>query len=128
MIAAHSEQLVTLDELRARMLDLRARETNLCGQIDALDTQVADRDAYLKLADDLEGFLAHLSRRAATSDVNERQRVLRLVVKTSSSHPRRSPSASASPSPEERSKSPSDDTESDQRADCLLRRGRGSLT
>ena len=60
MIQAYQEQLITLDELRARMPDLRARETSLRSQIDALDAQLADREAYLKLADDLEGFLAQL--------------------------------------------------------------------
>src|SRR4051812_31013042 len=49
MIEAYAEQLITIDELRARMPDLRARETNLRNQIQALDTQLVDRDAYLKL-------------------------------------------------------------------------------
>ena len=35
------------------MPHLRARETNLRVQIDALDAQLADREAYLKLADSL---------------------------------------------------------------------------
>src|SRR5262245_2970267 len=48
MIEAYSEQLITIDELRARMPDLRAREVGLRGQLAALDAQAADRDAYLK--------------------------------------------------------------------------------
>ena len=35
MIEAYSEQLITIDELRAKMPHLRARETSLRGQIDA---------------------------------------------------------------------------------------------
>jgi site-specific DNA recombinase len=81
MIEAFQEQLVTIDELRTRMPDLRARETGLRNQIDALDAQTADRDAYLKLADDLDGFLAHLRHRTTDADIEERQRVLRLLVK-----------------------------------------------
>jgi site-specific DNA recombinase len=81
MIEAYSEQLITIDELRARMPHLRAREANLRAQIDALDTQVADRDAYLQLAGNLESFLAQLHGSAATATVQERQRVLRLLVK-----------------------------------------------
>ena len=81
MIEAFSEQLITIDELRAKMPHLRARETSLRGQIDALDAQTADRDAYLTLADDLEGFLAQLRGNAATATVEDRQRVLRLLVK-----------------------------------------------
>ena len=81
MIEAFQEQLVTLDELRSRMPDLRARESNLRGQLAALDASIADRDAYLKLADDLEGFLAQLRDNAESAEVPERQRVLRLLVK-----------------------------------------------
>jgi site-specific DNA recombinase len=81
MIEAFGEQLITIDELRARMPELRARETNLRNQIDALDSQLADRDAYLKLATDLEGFLAQLHNKAEVATVAERQRVLRLLVK-----------------------------------------------
>ena len=44
MIEAFSEQLITIDELRTRMPDLRARETNLRNQIDAIDAQLADRE------------------------------------------------------------------------------------
>jgi site-specific DNA recombinase len=81
MIEAYSEQLITIDELRARMPHLRAREANLRSQLDALDTRAADQDAYLKLADDLGGFLAQLRGSAATASIPERQRVLRLLVK-----------------------------------------------
>ena len=81
MIQAYSEQLITIDELRARMPDLRAREASLRAQLDALDAQAADRDAYLKLADHLEGFLARLRGSAATATTDDRRRVLRLLVK-----------------------------------------------
>ena len=79
MVEAYSEQLITIDELRAKMPHLRARQASLRGQLDALDAQAADRDAYLKLADDLEGFLARL--RATTASTDDRRRVLRLLVK-----------------------------------------------
>ena len=81
MIEAYSEQLITIDELRARMPHLRAREHSLRSQLSALDAQAADQDAYLKLADDLDGFLAQLRGSAATASIGERQRVLRLLVK-----------------------------------------------
>ncbi|WP_433192213.1 recombinase family protein [Nocardia sp. CA-107356] len=81
MIEAFGEQLITIDELRARMPDLRARETNLRNQIDALDAQLADRNAYLALAADLQGFLTQLNNTAETATVDERRRVLKLLVK-----------------------------------------------
>jgi len=81
MIEAFSEQLITIDELRARMPDLRARETNLRNQISAIDTQQADREHYLTLATDVEAFLTTLHHQADTATIDDRQRVLRLVVK-----------------------------------------------
>jgi site-specific DNA recombinase len=81
LIGAYQEQLISLDELRDRMPELRARETSLRQQLQALDTQLADREVYLKLADNLEDFLTGLREKAATATVPERQRVLRLLVK-----------------------------------------------
>lgn len=53
MIGAFQEQLITLDELRARMPDLRARETSLRDQLQSLDSQ-------------LTGMCTHSSRGRAT--------------------------------------------------------------
>jgi len=81
LIGAYQEELVSLDELRTRMPELRARETSLRHQLDALDSQLADREVYLKLADNLQDFLTGLRDKATTATVPERQRVLRLLVK-----------------------------------------------
>jgi site-specific DNA recombinase len=81
LINAFQEELISLDELRTRVTELRAREAGLRHQLDALDTQLADREIYLKLADNLEEFLTALRDRATTATVTERQRVLRLLVK-----------------------------------------------
>src|ERR1700732_2002404 len=72
---SRTEQLITTDELRARMPHLRARQASLRGQLDALNAQAAGRDAYLKVAGNLEGFLAQVRSSAATAG-EERQRVL----------------------------------------------------
>ena len=128
MIEALSEQLITIDELRARMPHLRAREANLRGQIDALNAQAADRDAYLKLADDIEGFLARLRGSAATASTEERQRVLRLLVKDILIGPEkitirhRIPTRAGTTSTGRSDAQP--DTEGDHRPSYLLRWGR----
>ena len=128
MIEAFSEQLVTIDELRARMPHLRARETGLRGQLDALDAQAADRDAYLKLAGDLEGFLAQLRGNAATATVEDRQKVLRLLVKDILIGPEKITIRHRIParpgSSGTRQRDPGPDTEGDHRRDYLLRWGR----
>jgi hypothetical protein len=81
LIGAYQEQLITLDELRSRMPELRTRQASMRQQIETLDTQLADREVYLTLADNLEDFLSSLRGNAATATIAERQRVLRLLVK-----------------------------------------------
>jgi site-specific DNA recombinase len=63
------------------MPELRTRETSVRHQLDAVDAQLADREVYLRLADNLEDFLTGLRNKAATATVADRQRVLRLLVK-----------------------------------------------
>jgi DNA invertase Pin-like site-specific DNA recombinase len=128
MITAFSEQLITIDELRARLPVLRARETSLKDQIAALDAQAADRDAYLRLAGDLEGFLEKLRASSATATVEDRQRVLRAVVQDILIGPEKLTIRHRIPVREPSSGGRHDtttDTESDMRESSLLRWGRG---
>ena len=81
LIEAYQEQLITLDELRARMPTLRKRETTLTAQLDALDAELHDAETYLQLAENLEGFLARLAENAQNLTIEERQRVIHLVVR-----------------------------------------------
>jgi site-specific DNA recombinase len=128
MITAFGEQLITIEELRARMPDLRARETNLRHQIEVLDAQLADRQAYLTLAEDLENFLTQLHRGAQTSTTDERRRVLRLLVKDVLIGPAKVTIRHRIPIRERTHKDPqqagSTDTEGDHQSHCPVRWGR----
>jgi site-specific DNA recombinase len=97
LIKAYQEELISLDELRERMPELRSRETNLRNQLDALAAHLVDREVYLQLATGLEDFLAQLRNNAATTTVPEQQRVLRLLVKDVLIGPNVSSSATPSP-------------------------------
>jgi site-specific DNA recombinase len=81
LIEAYQEQLVSLDELRARTPELRKRQTTLRAQLDALDAELHDAATYLQLADTLEGFLGRLTDGLDTLDTAGQQRILRLVVR-----------------------------------------------
>jgi site-specific DNA recombinase len=81
MLTAYQEDLLSLDELRRRMPDLRQREQTMQAELQALIDQVNDRAAYLRLADTLTEFLERLRASAGTIDVLERQRIVRLLVK-----------------------------------------------
>ncbi|MDN5804200.1 MAG: zinc ribbon domain-containing protein, partial [Microlunatus sp.] len=125
LIGAYQEQLISLDELRDRMPELRVRETTLRHQLDALDTQLADREVYLKLADNLEDFLTGLRDKAATATVAERQRVLRLLVKDVLVGPDKIIIRHSIPvrhnANEATDGSPDNDSEGETRRDCQLR-------
>ena len=81
LVEAYQEELITLQELRDRTPELRRKTAALRAQLQALDAQAADRETYLQLAEDLEGFLVRLRTAADTSSIKERQRILRLLVK-----------------------------------------------
>jgi len=81
LIEAYQEQLITLDELRARMPTLRKRETTITAQLHALDAELHDAETYLQLAENLEGFLARLAATSENSTIAERRRVVQLVVR-----------------------------------------------
>ena len=125
LIGAYQEQLISLDELRSRMPELRARELGLRHQLDALDTQIADREVYLQLADNLEDFLTGLRDKAATATVAERQQVLRLLVKDVLVAPDKITIRHSIPVPSNPGGRTDDSTENDSegeiRRDCQLR-------
>jgi site-specific DNA recombinase len=81
LLIAYEEDLVSLDELRQRMPELRRREKMLASEIESLDSHLANEEIYLKLAENLEPFLVRLRNAATNSSVSERQQVLRLVVR-----------------------------------------------
>jgi site-specific DNA recombinase len=81
LLLAYEEDLVSLDELRSRMPELRKKEKLLVDQIESIDKHLADEETYLKLAENLESFLARLRDAGMNSSVQERQQVLRLIVR-----------------------------------------------
>ena len=81
LIEAYQEQLISLEELRARTPALRRRQTMLQAQLDNLDAELHDAETYLQLADTLDGFLGRLADGLDQLDIAEQQRILRLVVR-----------------------------------------------
>ena len=81
LLTAYQEELLSLDELRRRMPELRQRENAIQAELQSILDQVNDRAAYLRLAETLQAFLARLRASAATLDISERQRIVRLLVR-----------------------------------------------
>ncbi|MBO0754553.1 MAG: recombinase family protein [Bradyrhizobiaceae bacterium] len=81
LLIAYQEDLLSLDELRNRMPELRQREQAMHAELQSIVTQAQDRAAHLRLAETLSAFLSRLRSSAETIDVLERQRIVRLLVK-----------------------------------------------
>jgi site-specific DNA recombinase len=81
LIDGYQEQLITLEELRARSPELRKREATLRAELDALDTELHDAETYLKLTETLEVFRARLTANAEKLTIEQRQEIVRLVVR-----------------------------------------------
>ena len=81
LIDGYQEQLVTLDELRTRTPELRKREATLQAQLAALDAELHDAATYLKLTETLDRFRARLATNAESLTVEQRQHIIRLIVR-----------------------------------------------
>jgi site-specific DNA recombinase len=81
LMTAYQEDLLSLDELRSRLPELRQRERAIHAELQSIGAQEQDRAAYLRLAETLSAFLGRLRSSAETLDVLERQRIVRLLVK-----------------------------------------------
>ncbi len=81
LLSAYQEALMSIEQLRERMPALRQREQTLRAELQAITDQANDRATFLRLAETLTAFLARLRGAADTLSINERQRIVRLVVK-----------------------------------------------
>jgi site-specific DNA recombinase len=81
LLDAYQEGLLSLEQLRRRMPELKKRETALRTELQTVEASVVDRERCLRLVGTLNGFLSSLHQSAQTLDVKDRQRILRLVVK-----------------------------------------------
>ena len=83
LLTAYQEDLLSLDELRHRVPELRAREQSMRAERQAILDQAADQISFLRLAETLTAFLQRLRQSAETLEIAERQKVVRLLVRES---------------------------------------------
>jgi site-specific DNA recombinase len=77
LLTAYQEELLSLDELRRRMPELRQCDHHAQrAELQAILDQVNDRAIYLRRAETLSVFLAQSRSAADTLDVHERQRIV----------------------------------------------------
>jgi site-specific DNA recombinase len=63
------------------MPELRRREATLRAELDSLDTELHDAETYLKLTETLDAFRTRLSNNAKALTIEQRQEIVRLVVR-----------------------------------------------
>ena len=81
LIDAYQDGLLELDELRNRMPELRKRKEALLSELRNIESSVTDEQTFLRMADNIEGFLERIRGTADNLDVLDRKKILRLVVK-----------------------------------------------
>ena len=81
LIDACQEEVITLEELRETKAPLQTRQRSLRSELDALKTAELDEGARLSLATTLERFLGRMREGARSLAFDERQRIVRLLVR-----------------------------------------------
>ena len=81
LLIAYQDGLMSLEQLRCRMPELRRQDQAIQAELQSLETAAADQTKYLRLVETLGDFRGRLRARADALDVTERQKILRLLVK-----------------------------------------------
>ena len=81
LLDAYQEDLIKIDELRDRMPRFRRRQKALESELSSVECSLSDHQSVLRLASNIESFLGQLKSAADTLCVEERQKILRLIVK-----------------------------------------------
>ena len=76
---AYQKSLISLEELRGLMPELRRREKTLQAEFKSRSHQTNDRAAYLRVTETLSTFMARMRDSVQTLDIMERQSIVRLV-------------------------------------------------
>jgi site-specific DNA recombinase len=81
LLAAYQEDLLSLEQLRCRMPELRKQQQAIETELRSLEAAATDQTKYLRLVETLADFRTRLRARADTLDTTERQKILRLLVR-----------------------------------------------
>ena len=80
LLTGYQENLITLEELRGRMPELRRQQRTIEAELQSLEMTAVDPTRNLRLVETLAEFRTRLRARGNVLKVTERQRVVRLLV------------------------------------------------
>jgi site-specific DNA recombinase len=81
LLNAYQEGLISLEQLRSRMPELRKQQQAVQAELQSLAAATSDQAHCLRLVETLTDFCTQLRLRADTLEVTERQKIVRLLVK-----------------------------------------------
>jgi site-specific DNA recombinase len=81
LVTAYQEELITLEQLRQRMPDLRQQEQAIRSELQSLHMAAQDQSRYLRVVDSLSDFRERLQGNAEHLDLIGRRKIIRLLVK-----------------------------------------------
>ena len=81
LLTAYQEELITLEQLRQRMPELRQQEQAVRYELESLHMAAQDQSRYLRVVDTLSDFRARLQGNAECLDLIGRRKIIRLLVK-----------------------------------------------
>ena len=81
LVTAYQEELITLEQLRERMPELRQQEQAVRSELQSLHLAAQDQSRYLRVVDSLSDFHARLQDNAGRLDLIGRRKIIRLLVK-----------------------------------------------
>ena len=81
LLNAYQEGLLSLEQLRRRMPELRKQQQAVQAELQSLAADTADQAHCLRLAETLTDFCTRLRLRADTLAITERQKIARLLIK-----------------------------------------------
>ena len=81
LVTAYQEELITLEQLRERMPELRKQEQAVRSELQSLYLATQDQSRYLRVVDSLSDFRGRLQGNAERLDLIGRRKIVRLLVK-----------------------------------------------
>jgi len=81
LLTAYQEGLMTLDQLRSRMPDLRKQQQSIQSDLQSLRTAAMDQTRFAGMSETMAQLRGRIRSRGNSLDISERQKILRLVVK-----------------------------------------------
>ena len=81
LLTAYQAELITIDELRLRVSNLRKRQVSLKTELESQNIKLEENNQLIESKSSVEGFLQLLEQRVTSVDILDRQKIIKLLIK-----------------------------------------------